>query len=65
MQSIQCLKSYEAARQPKKLTFRAALASIFAAPARVHHYRDVQTGMMREVFSELDCEYARRKGCHE
>lgn len=55
MHSIQSLKAYEATSRLRRLSWKSAFRSVFDAASRVHRYRDLQTGMMREVFKEVDC----------
>ena len=65
MHIIQSLKSYEAAARLPRATLKGAMRSLFGAAWRLHHYKDVHTSMMREVFCELDCGNDARQDHHE
>ena len=47
-----------------RVSWKDALATVFGAAWRLHHYRDVHTRMMREALCNLDCR-ARYDGCDD
>ncbi len=38
-----------------RVSWKKAIAAIFGAPWRLHHYRDTHTRMMRHALCTLEC----------
>jgi hypothetical protein len=55
------MRTYKHSESAEKLvhlpavSWKNAIGSVFGAAARLHHYRDVHTRMMREAMCGLDC----------
>ena len=50
--------------QPHRKSWKQALGSVFGAAARLHHYRDVHTLMLRSALCEVDgC--SRQENCDD
>jgi len=47
--------AYREGTAATQISWKPMLAAVWRAAKRVHHYRDVHTGMMREALGRLDC----------
>jgi hypothetical protein len=49
----------------ERISWRQALGLVAGAPFRLHRYRDVHSQMLRDLFSQLDCEQQCGSDCDE
>lgn len=65
MQAVKRELYSQAVNGLRHLSWKSVLQSVLGAAWRVHRYRDIHTGMLREALCDLDCDRQRRDCIHE